>query len=170
MCFCDCVCTCVCVHTCTRVWVSSRGAVGRSSGAQTQSSLGSLKPQPPSPFPSLCCVNNPALFIPRLSPSSCPAANRSYYPRTMGGLWSFHSATERQSGQQGIYLTLWLSRGLIFINELILPNNSSFIRSTHNVCSSEKGTKAPAKAAGDTWDSPGGAIEDPLIPGADEAT
>lgn len=44
-------------------------------------------------------------------------------------LWS---AAGRQSWQHGIYITLWLSRGLTSTNELILPNNSAFIRVTSN--------------------------------------
>lgn len=73
-------------------------------------------------------MSSSVLLILSKSPSSHPASNQSYYPRTMGFCGVSHSAAEKQSWQHGIYITLWLSRGLTSTNELILPNNSAFIR------------------------------------------
>lgn len=159
----------VCAHMHTRVGVQ-QGWCGELRSKDTELSG---KPEASAPFslpqPVLC--EQPSTVYPQAVSFLLPCNKSKLLSKDNGGTVVLFILQQRgKADSTGIYLTLWLSRGLIFINELILPNNSSFIRNTHNVCSSEKGTEAAAKAAGDTWDSPGGAIEDPLLPGADEAT
>lgn len=56
-----------------------------------------------------------------------PCTNRSYYPRTMGSRGLFHSAAEATL-TTWIFISLQLSRGLVFTNELALPNIGPFMR------------------------------------------
>lgn len=46
----------------------------------------------------------------------------------MVGLWCLSFCERHKADSMGIYITLWLSSSLIFINELILPNNHPFIK------------------------------------------
>lgn len=108
--FTACVCPCVCLwgKTFTAcVGVSSRGGVGGSSKAKTQSSLGRLKPQPPPPFPS---VNNPALFIPRQVSFPLPCNKSKQLSKDNAGTMVLLILQQRREADNtGIYLTRWLS-------------------------------------------------------------
>lgn len=109
--------------------VSSWGSVGNSR-AKTQRSSGKTEASAHSSLPQPAMLEHPSIvYHPDRVSFLLPCPRSKLLSKDNGGILGLFILQQRGSfDSMGIYITFWLSTGLIFINELILSNNGPFIR------------------------------------------